>query len=521
MPDNGIPIGPGTGQWRLVVRPDQSAEASDACGNGLAHGLIALRARTREDISVSKDSDRDPTVPLPSTSARAGFRFRMTRHGLAIIAVVAASAAAQPGLAQQSSGADAALTGAYVRLANNANAVLWEPAEPSPNQRIVAINTHADQNNNFEYFIGRELAARGFRALNVNYYGPETIFEEFLPPIAAAVRHARSLPGVEKVVFATHSGGGAMLAYYQEIAEKGAAACQEPSRILPCDGTDLDDLPPVDGILFLSVNVGAPHRFLSLDPAVESGRPRDRDPSLDLYAEANGYDPETNTAAYSAEFVERYLSGVHARSERLLADAEARMRAIEDGTAPYRDDEPFVVDGMAQGSLGARLNLADPNFLSQTRTPHPQLKADGTTVVEIARSTRQPAGTPPDARDLLEETSRSATVKHYLSFLALRTTPDYAITENDIIGVDWRSSANSAPGNVQNVTVPTLVMAGTCAIHFVTNEIMFHQSAATDKEFVAVEGANHQFNPCRPEFGDTRTRTFDHVEAWLNKPGRF
>ena len=52
-------------------------------------------------------------------------------------------------------------------------------------------------------------------------------------------------------------------------------------------------------------------------------------------------------------------------------------------------------------------------------------------------------------------------------------------------------------------------------------EMVYDHSAAPDKEFVAVEGANHSFQPCRPEFGDTRTRTFDFVDAWLSKPGRF
>ena len=84
------------------------------------------------------------------------------------------------------------------------------------------------------------------------------------------------------------------------------------------------------------------------------------------------------------------------------------------------------------------------------------------------------------------------TVRHFLSFLALRTTPEFELTEDAIKGVDWRSSANSSPGNVENVTVPTLVMAGTCAIHLVPLGITFDHSVAKDKEFVAVEGANHR-----------------------------
>jgi hypothetical protein len=438
------------------------------------------------------------------------------------VATVAAILTVQPSIPAQRGGMrDAPLKSTYVRLSNNANALLWEPAATGPKQRIVAINTHPDRINNFENFIGRELVSRGYRALLLNYYGPETVFEEFLPPIAAAVRYARNLPGVEKVVFATHSGGGPELTFYQEIAETGPAACRETSRLYPCRGEGLDNLPKVDGLLLLDINIGAPHRTISIDPAVEASHPRKRDAALDLYAPQNGYDAETHTASYTAPFVRRFLAGLHARSEGLIADARARLRAIDTGQGSYKDDEPFVIPGMATNSIGARLNLADPRLLSRTHGRHKHLRADGKTPVEIIRLTRKPEGTDPADRDTLSETTQNVTVRHFLSFLAIRTTADFALTEDDMKGIDWRSSANSAPGNVENISVPTLVMAASCAIHVVPLEIVFDHSAAPDKEFVAVEGASHSFQPCRPEFGDTRTRTFDYVDAWLSKPGRF
>ena len=105
------------------------------------------------------------------------------------------------------------------------------------------------------------------------------------------------------------------------------------------------------------------------------------------------------------------------------------------------------------------MNLADPRWLSRTHAPHLHLKADDTTPVEIVKSTRAAAATPLEDRDTLGETTQNKTVRHFLSFLALRTTPEFEITEDSIKGVDWRSSANSAVGNVENITVPTLVMA--------------------------------------------------------------
>ncbi len=65
------------------------------------------------------------------------------------------------------------------------------------------------------------------------------------------------------------------------------------------------------------------------------------------------------------------------------------------------------------------------------------------------------------------------------------------------------------------------VMSATCAPHLAFLEIAYDHSAATDKEFVGVEGANHGFAPCRPEFGDTFRRAFDYIDGWIGKPGRF
>jgi len=405
----------------------------------------------------------------------------------------------------------------YVRLTNNSNAILKEPMTPSQNERIIAINTHPDHANNFEYFLGRLLVARGYRVLEVNYHGPENTMEEFLPPIAAAVRYARTIPGVKTVVLAGHSGGGPELAFYQEVAEKGPSACQQPNRLYPCDGKNLADLPKADALMLLEANIGAPHRTVSIDPAVSNDAPKVRNPFMDMYAPQNGYDPKTNTASYDAAFLRHYFAALHLRAESLVAIAQAKLKAISDHTGPFNDDEPFVVAGMAENSAGARLNLADPKILAHTHAPHMELMADGTRPVAIVKMAHQPSPPGFNQRDTLADTAQYVTVRHFLSFLAVRTTPDFALTEDSIKGVDWRSSANSAPGSVENITVPTLVMAGSCTIHLIPLETVFDHSAAKDKEFVAVEGGDHSFQPCQPQFGDSQKRAMDYVESWLNK----
>jgi hypothetical protein len=157
--------------------------------------------------------------------------------------------------------------------------------------------------------------------------------------------------------------------------------------------------------------------------------------------------------------------------------------------------------------------------MSRTRAPHPLLKVDGSTKVQVITRTASPQGQP--YKNLLAQTSLDRTVRHYLSFRALRVTPDYRMTEDNVLGVQWRSTANSMQGNLEGIKVPTLVMAASCSSELVLLEIGYERAAAKDKEFVGVEGADHFFRPCKPEFGDTYKRAFDYMDGWLSKPGRF
>jgi hypothetical protein len=108
-----------------------------------------------------------------------------------------------------------------------------------------------------------------------------------------------------------------------------------------------------------------------------------------------------------------------------------------------------------------------------------------------------------------------------LSVQGLRVTPDYRENEDSLQGIIWNTTANSLQGNIQGIHVPTLVLSATCAAHMELLETAFDLSPAKDKTMVGVDGANHQLQPCRPEFGNTYERAFDYVDSWLSAPGRF
>jgi pimeloyl-ACP methyl ester carboxylesterase len=431
----------------------------------------------------------------------------------------AGAPAAPGGPAAQASGPP--LKTIFLPLPGQANAIVVEPVTPNANSRIAVLITHPERANNFNYFIGHELPKYGYRALMLNYYGREESYYEFLQPIANAIKALRAM-GVEKVVLAGHSSGGAELSSYQDVAENGPAACQAAVRIYKCQSTannNLNELPKADGLMLIDANTGAPEKTLALNPAVNERNPRQIDPALDIYAARNGYDAASRSASYGKEFLDKYFAAQGAKANRVIDAAQERLVYIEKGEGEFPDDEPFVVAGAAINNAGVRPELADIRLMSRTRAAHPVLRTDGTTRVQVVQQTRRPEGQP--YRSTLGQTTMNTTVRHYLSFQALRVTPDYRMTEDNVIGMQWRSTANSVQGNVEGIRVPTLILGATCATEFVLLEIAYDRSAAKDKEYVGVEGADHNFRPCKPEYGDTYKRAFDYMDGWLSKPGRF
>jgi pimeloyl-ACP methyl ester carboxylesterase len=444
--------------------------------------------------------------------------------GAALLACAVAllGVAAPRGLAQPDHGAGATQSNrfkpAYVRLGNADEGLLFESSRTGPQGRIAVMYSHPS-GNNFNSPIGPELASRGYRVLLVNHHGGREDMEDFLPGLSRGIQHLRKLPGVDRAVYIGHSGGGMLAAFYANVAANGRSACQGPEKIYPCKGAGLDGLAKPDGVVLLDANLGAPYRTQSIDPAVADGRKRI--PALDMFSVANGFDHAAKRATYSPAFAKRFYAAQKARSDKLIASALDRLRAIEQGNSPYSDNEPLVIRGAKMSQPAAALHHPDPeHYLARTKKPRLLLKADGTKPEVIVPSVR-----PPNTRYATEFASLDAwtlntTVRQFLSQVATRTTADYAITADDIVGVDWRSGMLSTAGNAEGISVPSLVMVMTCNDHVVHGEIIFDHLASKDKTFAAVEGALHGFTPCKPEYGNTQKRMFDFIDGWLTKAGR-
>lgn len=411
----------------------------------------------------------------------------------------------------------------FVQLqGGNSLAVLYEPTAPKSD--VALIFSHPDRNN-FTDAVATQVASRGYRILMVDNRAdgdsPDSPEESYLPSISQGIAYLRAVPMVRKVALIAHSGGTHLGTLYQNVAENGPGACNGPEKIYPCNPNGLANLRKADALILLDPTLGAGHQMSAIDPAVGLGDGTHpavpRIPFLDFLNPANGFNEATRSATYTPAFVKKFYAMQSARNNALIDDALKRLALIEAGKGDFSNDEPLVLRGVGVTALGARLYQPDIRFLARTKSPQLVLRANGTREVMIFNSVRNPSGNHAASLGVLGAMNYDTTVRGFLANSAVRTSADFAITENDIVGVDWASSITSTPSNAKGVRVPALVMTMGCHYLMVPGEIIYSNLASANKTYVGVEGAVHGFTACRPEYGDTRKRVFDYVDEWVSR----
>ena len=260
----------------------------------------------------------------------------------------------------------------------------------------------------------------------------------------------------------------------------------------------------------------------------------------------NGYPGDTaagsptfKSATYSDKFKRRFLDGQANRNTDLLQEAQNIWSDILAGKPEiYPDDMPFIIPG---SNGAARLWQADTSLVNCTKKPQIFLTHTGTQNPSPGPicSVRIPSASAEgdDSFDSVEKVS----VRVWLGAHALRTNGRYDQTKDDITGIDYDSSATSTVSmikgigkhpNGSNVTTPFLIVANGGHYFLRPDEIVYENATATtDRTFAIEEGAVHGGGPCTQcaqalglsadYFGDTNKRTYDFMDEWLSKPGRF
>jgi hypothetical protein len=416
---------------------------------------------------------------------------------------------------------------------------------PPPNEKahIGIFNMHAfgGQSDNP---ICEGLAVRGYTTLcaDTEFMGREGTYkgyEDHAPAITAAIKYLReNVSGIDTVLLYGRSMGAPMMAFYANVQENGVAVCQDERRIIACDTENLLDeagelkLLAIDGLILGDAHLGeALATFTYMDPAVTDPHfPRRRDPSLDMYTDANGYPGDANAdrpnfqdANYDAEFLARFFEAQAARNEDVLDEALALWSKVVSGDEDvYDEGMMMVVPGVEDA---ARVFQADLDLLRCTKAPHIFLSHDGRAEMSDGPvcSVRIPSARFSRADSL--SSVAHVPVRAWLGARALRTNGPYRQTVNDLTGIDYESSNTSTVVNVKTISKPLLQIANSGHYFIVTNEIVFNAAGSADKTFAITEGAVHGGTPCRacaeaqglpPDYyGDTLGHAFDFIDDWI------
>lgn len=189
-------------------------------------------------------------------------------------------------------------------------------------------------------------------AMTTRYIGNDSslLLENCVLDVAAVIGQLRR-EGYERVVLVGNSGGGGLVALYQEQATH-ATVTSAPGGA----GPDLTQasLPPVDALVTLMAHPGRANLLAEmLDPAIiDEVDPGTRDPDLDMFNPANG-------PAYDRDWLARYREAQVARNDRitdLAIEAIERARERSDGKVT---DVPMLVHA----------TCADPRNLDLTIDP--------------------------------------------------------------------------------------------------------------------------------------------------------
>jgi hypothetical protein len=408
-----------------------------------------------------------------------------------------------------------------------AKATLWRPTSGTSNIGIVIMH----RTSNFLNLAAcREMSNRGFVVLCINTRfdnnESQVIFEQTALDVKAGVLFLRQnqsglTPGITRVLLWGYSGGGPAMSFYQAVAESGVGFCQDPHKLVKCDSTgstSLVGLPPADGIVFVDAHPGVATigTLRSLDPSVTNENNPDKgvNKKLDPYDPKNGFNPN-GVSTYSDKFKQAYFEGQSARLNRLIDEALDIQDAIAAGKYPYTDDAPFVIGR----STSAKLFTLDTSILHSTVSPRALLKNDGSIDdTHIVESVRLPVPTNAEANDTFDDGGKLLTVKSFLSTNAILST-------NSIDGIDYCSSNDSTPCNVQQISVPVLFNAMGAYYFIRDNEIHYDLAKSQDKEFIVIAGLVHGITPCNEcpggPYNNSQKNFYDYVASWINKPGRF
>ena len=390
--------------------------------------------------------------------------------------------------------------------------MIYQPRILGPESRTAFVLCHSDDDY-IEFLPAPELAKRGYTVIATHVRESQIPLEEKMLQVGQVVDFIKNYPGIDKVLLLGHSGGATLMSAYQNVAENGNATFQGPERIYKLP--EIAKLTPADGVVLMDSNYGnGAMSLMSIDPAIVDENTGEKDPELDLYNPANGFDPEG--CHYSDAFMRKFWTAQAERMNRLIAYCQERVALIDAGKGRFVDDEPISIPGGTQFGPVNKMVQQVPSVLSHTKEERDLLHADGTITHEIVHCLRgfnKGMNAANSYKNIL-----NTSVRTFLASSALKADPSvYALTEDEMVGCDWRSSYCTTIGNVDGIHVPFLTMGMTGSHEYLASEHIIRRVASEDKTVCFVEAAGHNFELARHlkgQYPDPVKACFDYVAEW-------
>jgi len=296
------------------------------------------------------------------------------------------------------------------------------------------------------------------------------IFEKVALDLGASVRHAKEVLGFKQVILLGWSGGGSLSLFYQSQAQK-------PTITLTPAGDPVDltaaRLMPADGVILEAAHQSRARCLADwIDPSViDENDPDQRDARFDLYSPDCPVRPP-----YPSDWLAQYRAAQLARVRRITARVQETL-------------EKFKRRGGLELERGfvTHRTMAEPRFLDGRIEPNDR---------PIGRCY---LGEPETVNNGPVGLARFSTLRSWMS--------QWSIDHSRADGVTCAAG----------ITVPMLMVEHSAddAVPQPDTHLMYQASAASDKTFHCIQGANHYFKG-QPEH---LASSVDLIQTWSAQRG--
>jgi hypothetical protein len=327
------------------------------------------------------------------------------------------------------------------------------------------------------------------------------IHEQIILDVAEAQRFLRGEKRFAKVVLFGNSGGGALYSLYQ--AQAATPKAERLKDTAAGDAFDLGrfELPEVDGMIQLATHLGQGALLEAcIDPSVTDEHDvQSCDPTLDMYAEQNGFKPLPESSKYAEEFLKRYRAAQSARVSRIDAIARARI-----------ESQRFFMKRFGTEKL-SELPAKERQFIER--------RAFVGSYIQVFRTEAHPGYTDlsvePSKRDIGSFAAFRPDLFNYMApgFGKLITPQAWLST--------WSGQSSRAVTLrcSSKLTLPTLVVAfsGDNVVFKSATDSIFAASPAQDKQQVTVDGDHVGLATLREPEKDGRAPALAAVSKWISE----